>query len=237
MEMKIAICDDDVNFQSSFAKQVVTTFKNAGYNIEIFLPSASEELLADSLADIDVYFLDIDMPGLNGIQAAELLRMQGSAEFIFVSAYDQYILTSMKVKPIAFIRKAYVITDLENAINNLIVEINRKKKTVLLTDGKKFITIPIHLVLYFYSDKDYVIINYDNGEVSSIRQKLSVVENVVSQYSFIRIHSRYLINMNKIKGFYKEYITMEDSKDFPISRSYYKIVQQNIMNWFRRNNT
>ena len=241
--MKIVICDDDLNFLKLFYKMLYGEFVVRGILPDIKLYNDPNKLFASNCKEVDVFFLDIDMPNVSGIDLAKVLRSNSSSEFVFVSSHEEWIRLSMQVKPIAFIRKLHLETDIKDALDSLLEEISVKKRTVYLNDGKKGLNIELRSVLYFSSDKDYVLIHTHRNDHLSIRQKLDVVESKVSGFNFLRIHSRYLVNMHAVERFEQDYnkkqrnVILKNGVSLAVSDKYWQDVKSRLKNWFQYQTT
>ncbi len=242
--MKIVICDDNAVFGKDLVLQLKAAFMRKGYSIEIKSYNDPKDLIEAEDVNVDAYFLDIEMPGMDGIELADFLKQQKDSEFIFVSVHDDMLRQTMKVKPVAFVRKAFLEEDINEAVDNFLKEYARKKKTIALQDGKQLLTFCINDIIYFYSERDYVVLCLEGGKTEqSVRQKLDAVEKQMSGFDFLRIHNRYLINMRKIvrlhhfKGRKSNEIEMSNGKILPVSKRYVDSVKMRIFDWFRRVDT
>ncbi len=224
--MKIVICDDNEEFVHLFTLKLKLAFARKGYQVDIKGYCDPLLLIKAKERNVDIYFLDIHMPGIGGIELARLLKRQNDSEIIFVSAHDDLWRKTMKVKPIAFVRKTKLEADLPEAIDDFICEYFGKKKLLLLHYGKSSIRILAKQVLYFSSEREYVIIHFVNGEESSLRQRLDIVEAQMSSAEFLRIHNRYLVNKEKISKIYglgsgvNKKIELKNKVVLPVSRAY-----------------
>ena len=79
----------------------------------------------------DVIFMDIDIPGIRGDDAARIFRsIRPEQEIVFVSSHDEYAYDVFDIKPIAFVRKNRIDEDFPRAMDNLLKEIRRKKMNI-----------------------------------------------------------------------------------------------------------
>ena len=242
--MKIVVCDDNVAFEKEFVLMLNRAFLHKGYTIEVKSYQSPQELIYAGDEDVDAYFLDIEMPGMDGIELADFLKQKKDSEFIFVSIHDDLLRKTMKVKPIAFVRKDFIQSDLDEAVENFLKEYAQKKKTIAFQDGKRLVTFPLRNIIYFYSEKDYVVVCLDNEDLEqSIRQKLDSIDKKMKPYEFLRIHNRYLINLRRIKKLHNfrgkkdNAIEMDNGRILPVSQKYVDLVRESIYEWFHQGNT
>ena len=238
--MNIVVCDDNEMFLKHLSGILQKEFARKGCCPDIKCYNSPKKLVDEIREDVDAYFLDIEMPEINGIELAQFLRDRCRSEVIFVSAHSERVWISMKVKPLAFVRKLYLHEDVETAVERLLEETARKKLCIVLYDGKKAVTVRLNQVLYFSSERDYVIIHYADGAERALRQKLDVVEDNVRKYHFIRVHSRYLINLKAVdtidvfSGVKRDKkIFLKNKTEIPVSSKYCVSVENELFKWFR----
>ncbi len=118
--IRVAICDDEKECQLHIQKQVLTIFEKLNETIETYLYGDGKEVIRTLIKDenvMDILLLDINMPGLSGIQVAKAIRERNiSILIIFVSAQEQYVFESIKYQPFRFVRKSTINRELEPAL-------------------------------------------------------------------------------------------------------------------------
>ena len=180
---------------------------------------------------IDIIFLDIRMPQLNGTDFVRSLR--NVPKIVFTTAHKEYAHEGFELdvidyllKPIRFdrflkaVNKAFpqrqqdagpgvLNGNLENkfALPFMYVRVDRKMVKVLLDD-----------VLFIESDKDYVKIYTTNSTIIT-RQTISSVEAMLSENKFLRIHRSFIVSLDKIKSFSNETVEI-GNKELPIGKLY-----------------
>jgi len=181
---------------------------------------------------VDIIFLDIQMPGLSGIQFAKSL--QNPPAIIFTTAYREYAVESYELdvidyllKPITMDRFFKSITKYFDKIGNPTIQKESAKATVVedeymyVNTNRKYVKITFKDVLYVESIKDYVRIHLENESIST-KDKISLFEQKVPSY-FMRTHRSYMVNSRKITSY-----TMQDVEigeiEIPIGISYKKEV-------------
>ena len=107
--MKIAICDDEKNLRRDLRRLVEIHLELKGLSFSVSEYESGEQLLADSRSeDIDILFLDIEMPGKGGMETASLLRASGRKMLIiFITAYPDYVFQGYEVQAFHYILKPY----------------------------------------------------------------------------------------------------------------------------------
>lgn len=178
--------------------------------------------------EVDMIFLDIQMPQLSGIDFVKSLRQRPIV--IFTTAHKAYAFDGFELdvadyllKPIRFdrflraVNKALPQKSLpqdiysDDKINNsdpfIYLRADRKMKKVLLED-----------IIYVESDRDYVKVFTEKGTITS-RQTISSIEAILSESEFLRIHRSYIVSVCKLKSFTNETVEIGDKK-LPIGKFY-----------------
>lgn len=181
---------------------------------------------------VDIIFLDIQMPGLSGIQFVKSL--QNPPAIIFTTAYREYAVESYELdvidyllKPITMDRFFKSITKYFDKVGGSIIQKETLSTTVTEDDhiyvntNRKYVKVVFKEVLYVESIKDYVRIHLEKESIST-KEKISVFEQKVPSY-FMRTHRSYMVNIHKITSY-----TMQDIEigeiEIPIGISYKKEV-------------
>ncbi len=177
---------------------------------------------------VDLMFLDIRMPQLNGNDF--LKALQNPPKVIFTTAYPDYALESYELnavdylmKPITFERFLKAISKAsDNAVaKNDARVVPEEKKTdsfVYFRADRKMIKVMLSDILYVESMKDYVkILTTDNTIIS--RQSITSVEAMLPEKEFIRTHRSFIVSIQKIRSFSQELIEIEKT-EIPIGKIY-----------------
>ncbi len=183
--------------------------------------------------EVDVVFLDINMPQLNGIEFAKIIP--SSVRVIFTTAYDNYAVEGFRVNALDYLLKPISYDEFLAAGNRALqwAELNsRKQEPGLTTSGQdhiivkseyKLVQIPIKDILYIEGLKDYVKI-YTEGAEKSIMTLISMkaLERSLPANKFMRVHRSYIVNLSKIKIIERNRIVF--GKTFiPVSESYKQV--------------
>ena len=104
--MKIVICDDNCEFLQIFRDMLETLFALRGWVFDCREFRSGQDLLNANLSDIHAIFLDIDMPGLNGLQVARNLRTKyPDIIIVFVTAFSEYALDGYETEALRYLLK------------------------------------------------------------------------------------------------------------------------------------
>lgn len=212
------------NFESDI--EVVATFTN---------PEDAIVFVENTV--IDCLFLDIEMPTMDGFQFLERLKSKNFA-VIITTAYNEYAIKALKEEAIDYLLKPIDSDDLGKAIEKVkkfnsksfnsekfermllnFNERHQQKKITINTDGKLVFLEPAD-ISHIESDGNYSTIFLSNNKKLMVTKKLKEVNELLPNEQFFRIHNSYVINLNKIKEFFKTdgYVILENNKKIPVSR-------------------
>ena len=236
MKIRCQIVDDEplaINVIKKFLEQfqaadVVSTCENA---MDAF------SYISDN--PVDLLFLDINMPTLNGLDFLKSLKEPPLV--IITSAYRDYAVDGFElnvldylVKPISFQRflkamdKANIaIREKNTPAQPLVASSEPSKSFIFLKVDKKMVKIYLDEILFIESLKDYVKIHTVYEDLIT-HQNLNGMAKILPSDSFIRIHKSYTISADKVKSIEGNCVEIA-SKLLPIGRNYRKQVKEHIL--------
>lgn len=190
---------------------------------------AYERLQAES---VDLLFLDIQMPGLNGVDFLKSLR--NPPRVIFTTAYREYAVESYDleaidylVKPITFDRFFRSIQkffdQLPSSSSELKVEPTTQWNFIYVNSNRRFIRVVFHEVLYVESLKDYLRIHTHEQTIIT-KEKISVFATQLPAY-FLRVHRSFIVNTQRITAFTAHELELGTTQ-IPIGGAYQREVLQ-----------
>lgn len=187
--------------------------------------NALDALNALHVQHIDLLFLDIQMPGINGMEFFRSIKHPPSV--IFTTAYRNYAADAFDldaldylVKPIPFDRFLKAINKfLEQRSLELSTEnISEDNNYIIIKSNKKNHKIYINEILYIESLDDYIKIHLPQNSLICYA-RLTAMEEQINNPSFLRIHRSFLINAKKITVFTHYQVEIAGNK-IPIGRKY-----------------
>jgi DNA-binding LytR/AlgR family response regulator len=177
---------------------------------------------------VDVLFLDIDMPELNGFDLRR--QVMHIPVCVFVSAYPAYALESFDLDALDFMQKPIKSDRFVQAVTKIERYLDLHKKAeqfdlyfigdhIVIKDKQGQIKVKLYDVLYLEAYKNYTQIVTQERQYSVLGSFSSLLEN--QQFSsFVRIHKSFAVNMYKVKKIASQQIVLENDQCVPIGRSY-----------------
>ena len=180
---------------------------------------------------IDLVFLDVKMPGLMGTDLVRSLK--NPPKIIFTTAYQDYALEGFELnaidyllKPIPFDRflktmdKIFEFYKVANTSMSIAQQPASEKNEVFLylRVERKMVKVNVNDIYWVESLKDYIKVVLKDKVLIS-KQKISLLEELLPEDKFVRIHRSFIVSMNKIEG-YHSYAIEILGKELPIGRNY-----------------
>ena len=200
--IRFAICDDDVE-KGKIIDNMVTTWMDEHKSIyEKQLFSNGRGLLYEIQdgTDFDLLLLDIEMPGLDGMELAEQIKMfLPDVLIIFVTAYEMYVYESFKVQPFRFIPKKFIDQMLPIALKDAMDLLEKCKGKYLFVENleglEKFST---RSITYIWHKEKYAYIEKTNGSRAKVRKTLKQVYGELPAEDFVWIDRGCICNLMQI---------------------------------------
>lgn len=199
--------------------------------------------------NLHLVFLDVNMPGINGIELARIINNINSQKgriaprIIFTSGFERFALDGYKVEAIDYLLKPIEYDDFINAVYKAKTIIEHSSKPLSAVDYTEndfvFLRVEYELlkvylknILYIEAYKDYVKIYLSNadGFIKSLTTMKSIEEKLPS-HSFIRIHRSFIVSLDKIDSISSNTVKI-GQKILPVSGQYKDNFKKYIDQWF-----
>ena len=178
--------------------------------------------------DVDLMFLDINMPQLTGIDFLKTLSVKPN--FIFTTAHPYYAVEGFELNAIDYLMKPIPLERFMKAVNKVIdmqvgetsTPEKKKENFIFVKADKKLIKVNFDDILYIEGLKDYVIIRQKEGRVITLHTMKSL-ESKLPDHIFKRIHRSYIVNIGAINAIVGNMIELKEKsqvKHIPIGKNY-----------------
>lgn len=190
--------------------------------------SAVEAFNVISEQDIDLIFLDINMPEISGLSFAKSINRD--IKIIFTTAYREYAIDGFDLQAVDYLLKPISFERLLQSVKKFLDENQsvksgttneeslEKSNHFFVRSERKMIKISYEDILYIESISDYIKINLKSKSVIT-RETITNIEAKLPKSEFIRTHRSFLVAISAIESFTSEFIEISDHQ-IPISRSY-----------------
>lgn len=234
--LRVLIIDDEKNAISALS----VTIEEYASDVEIIgtALSAKDGLrLMRELDEIDVVFIDIQMPHMSGIQLIETVGEDRKFEVVFLTAFNNYAHEAFKLNAFYYLLKPINVSDFVSLIkklkeklkasnrefhHNKLKEAFRNKISIPSSTGIEFITISD--IIRIEADGSYVNIHLVNKPPLVFAKNLKAIEELLLNDTFFRTHKSHLINIQFVVKYVSQKdggtITMVDKSEIELSRTH-----------------
>lgn len=236
--IKIVIVDDCEKFSDEIYSITKKYYEDKKISASIQIYNKSQMLKYDLSEKIiyDIYFLDIEMPEINGIQLAkEIRKADEKAIIIFITSHLKYAIVGYELGIYRYIPKDNISKKLIPALESASEELGKVTEQVyIVSTNTKYEKIKYEDMLYIYKDRKYSIICCDNATYKVRKSLQQVCEelNQSGQKQFIFIERGYIANIVQIKKVQNGEVIMQNGEVLNIGRSYYSSVKQEIAEYW-----
>ena len=234
MKIKCIIIDDE-----PLAAEVIETHLNEFSNMEL-VASYTNPMEALGLIEggqVDVVFIDINMPKMNGLDFIK--SIEASPYFIITTAYREYAVESFDLDVLDYLVKPIPFTRFLKSINKVSQKFlnerhpdsgdaNNEKSFIFLKVDKKLIKIKFEDIYYIESLKDYIKVFTKSGDHLA-HKSLSGITEELPKNQFLRIHRSFTVALDKIQALEGNSVLIHN-KRIPIGRKYINHAKDVILN-------
>jgi len=181
--------------------------------------------------NIDLMFLDVQMPGITGVELLKSLK--NPPKVIFTTAHSEYAVEGFELDAIDYLLKPVSFNRFLKAMDKIFVKLGDSKLKVVVAETnssaelnkflylkveRKTVKVNVKDIYWIESIKDYVkVVLVDRVLIS--KQKISLLEELLPEDQFCRIHKSFIISTPKVESYYT-YAVEILGKELPIGRNY-----------------
>src|SRR5450432_1918125 len=216
--------------------------------VAAILHSGAEAIEAITQINPQLVFLDIEMPYMNGFEFLEKVQPVNFG-LIFTTSYDQYAIKAIRFSALDYLLKPIDREELIQAVVKvskqlqkpselqlelLIQKLNSPKnliRKIALPTMEGLQMIEIDSIISCTSESNYTHFILKNDKKITASRTMKDVEDLLSDYPFLRVHHSYIVNLNEIQKYIKGeggYLVMTDGKNIDVSRSRKEMLLQKL---------
>ena len=232
--MYIAICDDSplelkkiTEIVESYAAQSGTSIRFRTFtDAKVMLTVARKEFFTH-------YLLDIMMPAVNGISAAQEIRsFDTEAKLIFLTSTKEYAYQSYRVKAYDYLLKPVQSEELMALFRRMQAQEESTRECLSVQSGRSIFRIPFAQLSYLEVNQKQLYFYMENGRVHQLTGSISTFKDELLSHScFAKIHRSYIVNLQHVFALSPKGCIMFSGKNLPVSRLLYSDVQKQYMNY------
>ncbi|HJA28999.1 MAG TPA: LytTR family DNA-binding domain-containing protein [Candidatus Olsenella pullicola] len=238
--IRAAICEDDAQVLDLLAQSLRRTFAQRGVEAAFDRFAGAEELLAALPPEpgrYDVFFLDIEMGGMDGIELCrQIKRAHAGALVVFVSNKEELVFQSIEVQPFRFVRKSHFVEEQARVVEAIVRELSRsRERFIALEDagtGRSW-RLDVNALSYVEVRGRYCHFHAHGSEEIVIRCRLLDVEQRLEGQRFLKPHRSFLVNADHVLCVDRSAVRLDDGSEVPLSRSRVTETRQELMRYVR----
>ena len=234
--MRIGICDDEPVFQEIMRRELEAYYRSLDLEVRVFSDGTElEEAVRKEPLSYTCIFLDVEMPGMNGLETAKVLREIGcQAPVILLTSHREYAPEGYEVGAFRFLTKPLEREKLYRALEAAEKEGRGKGRLVVSQNGKEYY-LPSNEILYFKSENVYLNIQTEKGRFL-VRKKLKEQLTELPAGAFFQVHRSYIVNMEKIQTFDGKEVILTDGSKIPVGRGKRTLFQRAVLRYLKEGN-
>lgn len=225
VHINIAVCDDDPAVSSGLAMLLEALLRERSINCAIDIFSNGEELCRKiQQYKYDLLFLDIGLPGQNGIEVGHFIRdklLNEQIPIVYMSSQTDQAMRLFELHPINFLEKPLTADMLRGVVDRYLRIAGRNSQIFTYHKNRQNVHIAIPDILYFENIKRQVRIVTSHGE-DEFYGSLKQIYPQLQDQGFLFIHYSFLVNGNRIISYEYDQILMDNHILLPISQSHRK---------------
>ena len=233
IDCKIVICDDDVIFLELLAEKIKAELDTQEIAGRLKKYSDGRELINRISSEDDLYFLDIDMPKVSGMELAEaVIKRNPKAAFIFASNHEEMVFDAIRYTPLRFIRKARVAEELPEALAAWRAKTKQQSKTIGLLTREGEVCVLLENIVYIESKGHYLQV-FCRDTSYEMRGKISDYEKLLKEDGFVRVNISHIVNCRHIKALRTRQVLLDAGMEINIGGKRYAEVRHAYMEYVR----
>lgn len=216
--MNIAICDDEKQICELLKDKIQKFYFEKSIEFKIQTYASGNDFVNGDFNKTDVVFLDMDMPGKNGMETAKEIRKNNKEMLIiFLTAYSEFVFESFKVDALRYLVKPVKKHELEETLVAIEQKLCEPEECFSFKFQNEIYSIKYTDIIYIEGMKNKIWIHC-KGESYRWRGKMKEISELLKEKGFFYIHQSYIINMNKIIKYNWQMVYLEGGYEIPISR-------------------
>ncbi len=231
--LNISLCDDSAQ-ERAFLGQLVSEWSALpgagapdGVRVREY-PSAEALLFSYAEEPPDILLLDIEMPGLSGVDLAKRLRQDGNRllQIIFITAYSDYIAEGYDVAALHYLLKPVEREKLFSVLSRAVERIADDGKKLVLETPDETALVPICDIKFIEVIKNYVTVHAERDY--TLKMPLKDIERDLDG-RFLRVGRSYIVNLRYIVRVTRSEIFLKGGGTVPLPRGGYEKVNRAII--------
>ena len=229
--LRIAVVEDDPSALAQIEQFLSQYQADRGVAAAVSLFRDGSEILADYRPVYDIIFLDIEMPGVDGMSTAERIRQTDqNVVIVFITNMAQYAIRGYEVNAVDFMLKPVSYFNFAEKLERALRFSRRRGwRNILLSGEDGVVRFPASELQYVEKDRDYLLYHTDGG-VYCKRGTMKSVREELAGLPFEECTVGCLVNLERVRRIWKESVYLQDAQ-LPLSRRLKKKFTQSYIDY------
>ena len=188
-------------------------------------PTVSEATKSTFEEPCDLYFLDINLPGVSGLDFAK--QVSDKSLVVFTTAYSEFAIDGFNLNAVDYLLKPIEFKRFEMAIKKVEDQLSIRNETdnfIFLKQSREIIKCNLKDVYYLKGMQEYIYWKTTTGKIISLGS-LTKYTNDLHPFDFVRIHKSYVVNLKHVESMSTKNLII-NSEELPIGPKYLKQVHE-----------
>lgn len=233
---QVAIVEDEAQILSYLKDTLLKSFKKQQIHVtfDTFISGEKFLFMFHQHYHFDIIFLDIEMPGMDGISICKNIReVSPDALVVFISNKEELVFQTFEVQPFRFIRKSEYNKQLPALVSSIVSQLNTLNShmmRILEPSSGDLYSFDVNKVLYVEAQRKNCRVVTTTGDLI-INCKLMEITEKLTDFAFLKPHRSYLVNCQYIFYIGKTSLSLTNKEDIPISRGKVDEIKQYFLNY------
>ncbi len=229
--VKIAICDDEPAQLALVEGYVREYCQRAGLPAEMVCCASAVELLfrLDEHPDMEVFLLDIQMTGMNGVELARQIRRRNErAALLFITGVSDYIFDGFNLGAINYLLKPIRRDQLNQCLDRAVAQLRQWEDGLVFQLEKQTYRIAKRQILYVESEGHYLNV-VCAGRRLRVKRSMKDMEAELSGENFYRAGRSYILNLDAVERITSKEIEMLGGDRIPVPKGKYREISDRFI--------
>lgn len=232
--MHIAICDDHLPELNKIAEIVESYASQSGATVRVSTFTDAETMLAAAKKEFfSHYLMDVMMPGMDGITAAQEIRgFDRDAKLIFLTSSREYAYQSYRVKAYDYLLKPVNSEELTALLSQLQAQEESLQDCLCVQNGRSIFRIPYAQLSFMEVNQKHLYFYLTDGSMRQLPGTMAEFEDrLLTHPGFVKIHRSYIVNLQHVSALSPKGCIMFGDHNLPVSRALYNHIQKKYMRY------
>lgn len=232
--MRIAVCDDDPMLLMDAKNRIEQYFDGKNFILSVFNSARDFTEFIENDNAVDIVIMDIELE--NNISGIDVIKSLSNklrhTKVIYLTGYVEYVSSVYETAHEYFVLKTATDEYFNKALDKAIASINAQKSALYINSRFCKAVVETNSIIYIERDKrtSHIICEDDKYETS---EKLEALLDRLNGDKFIRCHTSYIINADKIKQYKDNAFTMVNNESVKVTRTYKKSVEKAFFDYIK----